>query len=200
MNVNNTTTGCKYDTSVTIPGYTKIRAYFSYSPNDRCLYSNNAELQIINLSEGGISGFWDFGDGTVLPYDPLTNPTHLYDGLQENYKVRLVIRNEGNCLDSFSANICVIDTVTIILPTSFTPNDDDLNDVFKIESTALAKFSMTIYNRWGEKLYYSENYKEGWNGYYKGKLCPTDYYVYYISYKGKKTVTRYSKGVLFLIR
>ncbi len=200
VSVTNQVTGCKYDTIVKIPGYNNIRAYFTYSPNDHCLYSNNAELQIINLSEGGINGYWDFGDGTILPYDPATNPTHLYDGLKENYKVKLVINNIGNCIDSFTANICVIDTVTMVLPTSFTPNGDELNDVFKIEATSLAKSTMTIYNRWGEKLFYSEDYKQGWDGTYKDKPCPTDYYVYYISYKGKKTATRYTKGVLFLIR
>jgi gliding motility-associated-like protein len=198
--VTNKITGCKYDTSVNIPGYNNIRAYFSFSPNDRCLYSNNAELQIINLSDGGTIGTWDFGDGTIIPYDPTTNPSHLFDGLKENYKVKLTIKNIGNCIDSFSVNICVIDTVTIVLPTAFTPNDDELNDVFKIESTSIAKSTMAIFNRWGEKVFYSDNSKIGWDGTYQGKMCPTDYYVYYISYKGKKTATRYTKGVLFLIR
>ncbi|MES2618331.1 MAG: gliding motility-associated C-terminal domain-containing protein [Bacteroidota bacterium] len=200
VNIKNTVTGCTYDTMVNIPGYKRIRAYFSFSPNDRCLYSTNAELQIINLSEGGITGYWDFGDGTVLPYDPTTNPTHLYDGLKENYKVKLEITNDGNCKDSFSVNICVIDTVTIVMPTAFTPNNDGMNDVFKIESTSLAKATMTIYNRWGEKVFFSDDPSIGWDGTYQGKICPTDYYVYYISYKGKKTAMRYSKGVLFLIR
>ena len=40
--VTNVKTGCKYDTFATIPGYTKIRAYFTYSPNDHCLYSNSS--------------------------------------------------------------------------------------------------------------------------------------------------------------
>lgn len=198
--ITNTSTGCKYDTSLQIPGYNAIRAYFTFSPNDRCLYSNNAELQIINLSDGGITGTWDFGDGTIIPYDPATNPSHLYDGLKENYKVKLTISNSGNCIDSFYVNICVIDTVTIILPTAFTPNDDEMNDIFRIESTSISKSTMAIFNRWGEKVFYSEDSKIGWNGTYQGKPCPTDYYVYYISYKGKKTATRYTKGVLFLIR
>jgi len=37
---------------------------------------------------------------------------------------------------------------------------------------------MLIYNKWGELLFESDNQQTGWNGYYKGKLMPTDVYVY----------------------
>jgi len=199
VKVTNTSTGCIYDTMATIPGYPRIRAYFSYSPSGQCLYSNNAELQVINLSEGGTSGTWDFGDGTVLGYDPNTNPIHLYDGDADKYKITLRITNLGGCIDSFSQEVCVLDTVAIFLPTGFTPNDDDLNETFKIVSTTIAKSKMQIFNRWGEKVFESTDHKVGWDGKYKGNLCPNDYYVYYVSYKGKKTPMRFIKGYVYLI-
>ncbi len=200
VRVTNILTGCTYDTSANIPGYTRIRAFFTTSPAGQCLYSNNALLQIINLSEGGITGHWDFGDNNTLPYNPSNNPSHMYEGDTDNYTVSLFIQNEGNCRDSFKVNICVLDTVTLFIPTAFTPNDDGSNDFFKIESGSVSKILIQIYNRWGEKLFETENPSEGWDGTYMGKLLPTDYFIYVIKYKGKKTPWRYLRGYLYLIR
>ncbi len=200
VRVNNTTTGCTYDTAINMPGYARIRAYFAISPAGQCIYSNNAEVQLIDLSEGGTSGTWNFGDSTVIGYDPTTSPTHLYDGNADKYKITLSISNIGGCTDTYTEEICVLDTVAIFMPTAFTPNDDDVNEVFKITSVNIAKSKMQIYNRWGEKVFESTDHKIGWDGKYKGKLCPNDYYVYYVSYKGKKTPMRYIKGYVYIIR
>ena len=154
----------------------------------------------INLSEGGTDGGWDFGDLQTLPYDPLTNPSHTYAGDTDNYTIRLFIQNEGKCKDSFSLNICVLDTITLFIPSAFTPNDDETNDVFRIESAAVSEASIEIYNRWGEMMFSTDNPRQGWNGFYMGKLCPTDYYVYVIKYKGKKTPWKYTRGYFYLLR
>jgi len=198
--VTNTLTGCKYDTTVTIPGYTPIRAYFSYSPNGSCMLSYNAFLQIINLSQGGITGYWDFGDSTKIPYDPNVNPTHLYDGLQDHYFIKLKIANAGNCQDSFIQKVCVKEVTDLVIPSAFSPNGDGVNDIFKIDYATFLYSSMAIYTRWGERVFYTEDIKTGWDGYYQGKLCPMDYYVYVFKYKGKKTANKIAKGVLYLIR
>lgn len=200
VRVTNTVTQCYYDTIATIPGYNKIRAFFTVSPSGQCLYTSNPELQIINLSEGGINGTWNFGDGQTQSYDPLTNPIHTYVPDQENYKVRLRISNEGGCIDSFSLDICFIDTISLFMPDAFTPNDDEVNDVFKVSSFSVVEIDFEIYNRWGEKLFHTNEIGKGWDGKYKGNLCPTDYYIYKITYKGKKTPRKYRKGVFYLIR
>ena len=200
VKVQNTQTLCSYDTVATIPGYSRIRAYFNSSPAGQCLYSNNALLQIINLSEGGITGVWDFGDGTKIPYDPTSNPAHTYQGDTDEYTITLKIKNEGGCSDSFKVKICVLDTVTLFIPTAFTPNDDGSNDVFKINSGSIQTANIQIYNRWGEKVFETDDARAGWDGTYKGQLCQTDYFVYLIKYKGKKTPWRYVRGYFYLIR
>lgn len=200
VKVTNTKTGCTYDTFATIPGYPRIRAYFAISPSGQCIYSNNPVIQIINLSEGGTTGVWDFGDGTQLPYDANSNPGHTFPGDTDQYSIRLFISNDGGCRDSFSLNICVLDTIALFIPNSFTPNDDGTNDVFKIESGSVVAANIQIFNRWGEKLFETDDPRQGWNGKYFGNLCPTDYYVYVIRYKGKKTPWRYQRGYFYLIR
>lgn len=200
VRVTNTSTGCTFDTFAAIPGFSRIRAYFTVSPSGSCIYSNNAHIRIINLSEGGTDGIWDFGDGNTLAYNPSVNPDHTYKGDTDSYTIRLYIKNEGDCRDSFSAEICVLDTITLFIPTAFTPNDDARNDVFRIESGSVSQMELEIYNRWGERVFRGESPGEGWDGTYRGELCQTGYYVYLLKYKGKKTPWRYKKGYFYLIR
>ena len=87
------------------------------------------------------------------------------------------------------------------MPDVFTPNGDGYNDkLYAIIPGIKLLRTFEIYNRLGNLVFSTADPSKAWDGTYKGKLCPTDYYIYYISYKGKKTVTRYAKGVLFLIR
>lgn len=200
VKVKNLNNNCTYDTTVVIPGYNRIRAFFTTVPSSQCLYSNNALLKIINASEGGTTGIWDFGDGNTEPYNEQINPTHLYKGDTDRYDIKLYISNEGGCKDSFKASICVLDTLSLFIPDAFTPNDDEINDVFKINSLSIIKLDLKIFNRWGELLFETNDVKKGWTGYYKGNLCPTDYYIYQIKYKGKSTPWKYKNGVFYLLR
>ena len=198
--VTNTITGCKYDTTVTIPGYSIIQAYFTYSPNGKCLNSHDPLLQIINLSTGADTGYWDFGDSTIVSYNAANNPSHLYDGLEEYYYVKLKIANKGNCQDSIVQKICVTNNDAFELPTAFSPNGDGINDIFRFETAAVASSHLAIFTRWGEKVFDSKDYKNGWDGTFKDEPCPEGIYIYYFTYKAKKTSNKMIKGTLFLKR
>jgi hypothetical protein len=81
-------------------------------------------------------------------------------------------------------------------PNAFTPNTDGQNDgkyttpdtrndVFHPSWEGVVEYKLEIYDRWGEKLFESSDVTVGWNGYYKGKLCKTDVYIW--KAKGKYT-------------
>ena len=69
----------------------------------------------------------------------------------------------------------------IYVPSAFTPNRDGLNDKFKILSNKIRLNVFRVFNRWGEKVFETDDINEGWDGTYKGKLVPGSY-VYMISY------------------
>lgn len=72
----------------------------------------------------------------------------------------------------------------IFIPTAFSPNTDDLNNVFQpVTRCDIASFSMTIYNRWGEKLYYSNDIKVGWDGMYLNQKALPGVYIYILTYQ-----------------
>ena len=83
-------------------------------------------------------------------------------------------------------DICIelTEDFSIYIPNSFTPNNDGKNDHFLIFGENISQVSMEIYDRWGVKVFYSEDYTVGWDGRYKDVLCPTGAYTYIIRYTG----------------
>ncbi|MFT4599655.1 MAG: gliding motility-associated-like protein [Arenicella sp.] len=84
------------------------------------------------------------------------------------------------------------------IPTSFTPNGDNLNDSFTLFTECdLDEISMNIYNRWGEQIFKNS---DSWDGKYQGLTCPNGVYLWTISFKDKNNQTQYEKGTVYLVR
>ena len=87
---------------------------------------------------------------------------------------------------------------TLHIPTAFTPNADGLNDSWLIPNIALFPFcEVTVFNRWGELVFYSKGYARPWDGTYQQKQMGDGVYTYQIftgpgalqkTYRGKLTV------------
>jgi gliding motility-associated-like protein len=77
-------------------------------------------------------------------------------------------------------------TLEITIPNAFTPDANNLNEVFRtvIEGDVKpAWFYMQIYNKWGELIYETYDYNAGWDGNYKGLPAPKGVYVYVVSFQ-----------------
>ncbi len=109
------------------------------------------------------------------------NPTFLFEN-PGTYPVALVVKNKWGCADTVVKNITINEDFAIYLPNTFTPNDDGINDVFAPKGLGVVKYTMTIYDRWGEKLFTTNDFTKGWDGTYKGVNCKNDVYVYKMSY------------------
>ena len=64
------------------------------------------------------------------------------------------------------------------MPTAFTPGRFGVNGVVSIKGFGIGKLDWKIYNRWGQLVFQTSNFKEGWDGTFKGKLQPMDVYAY----------------------
>ena len=81
-----------------------------------------------------------------------------------------------------SDTIEIIDCEPIFIPNSFTPNGDNLNDIFKVESlNEINDFKLIIYNRWGELINESTDINKGWDGTFKNKTVPLGVYIYMLT-------------------
>jgi gliding motility-associated-like protein len=146
---------------------------------------------VVNLDEpmylnGQGSGTitWVQGEEVFCPPCPNSQIFPKQSGI---YKIRTV--NEFGCIAEDEVHVEVTTNFNIYIPNIFTPNEDGLNDVFIVYGTGLTKFEMTVFDRWGEKLFVSKDQLIGWDGSFKGKLSKNDVYPYLIQYTsldGKK--------------
>lgn len=161
----------------------------------------NTPIQLTNASTiaGGIplTYEWYFPDGSVQNTADAVK-TFTTDG---DYVVKLVVRSPYGCADSTRQVIHVLQNCTVFLPTAFTPNDDGLNDVLRpIISGVRNLLQFSVFNRYGNRVFYTVKEGEGWDGTYRGEKLGSDVYVWmleYITLDNKKVLR---KGTVTLIR
>ncbi|MEA3494975.1 MAG: gliding motility-associated C-terminal domain-containing protein, partial [Bacteroidota bacterium] len=81
----------------------------------------------------------------------------------------------------------------------FTPNEDMVNDQFKVLYLGIKQFSLKIFNRWGQIVFSTSNPEIGWDGKYNGKDCPVGNYFYIIQAVSNNEKFHYN-GSINLIR
>lgn len=133
------------------------------------------KVTMLNQSVGYTSLLWDFGDGTTSTLEAVQ---HIYQNPGE-YKVTLVATNQYGCQDDTTAIVTVTPEVALYIPNTFTPfNHDGINDVFSVKGMGITTFEILIFNRWGEKIFESNDFNFRWDGRYRGSLVPQGTYVY----------------------
>lgn len=89
----------------------------------------------------------------------------------------------------------------LFVPSSFTPNGDGRNDLFRPLFTGNVKrFQFTIYNRWGQVVFQTSDLGKAWNGSVNGQLQQTGVYVWTCTYQFSGDEVKTDKGTLTIIR
>ncbi len=141
----------------------------------------NPDFRFFDKSKDAIFWEWDFGDGKT---SQMQNPAHSYENTGI-YTVKLIVRNAGNCMDTILKTVEVKPEFTFYIPNTFTPNGDGINDFFTGKGLEIAEFEMSIFDRWGEEIFKSNNLGSGWDGTVRGKdaIAQEDVYVYRVILK-----------------
>ncbi len=67
------------------------------------------------------------------------------------------------------------------MPSLFSPNGDGRNDFLYVRGWGIRELlEFSVYNRWGERIYWSNDMEQGWDGTYKGVMQPAETYFYYV--------------------
>lgn len=107
---------------------------------------------------------------------------------------------EGLCSasDTISIDDCGIE---LWFPNVFTPNHDGLNETFRpVAQGIITSYQIIIFNRWGQKLYESNDAIIGWDGTSEGKQCPDGVYFYIAEYNVDTARQRTTRGSITLLR
>jgi len=117
--------------------------------------------------------YWNFGDGATSTSN-LQNPTHSY-GANGTYSVLLVVTSSDGCTDSIREDYLIQDIIQV--PNVITPNEPGAagknNMLYFKNLEYYTSPTIVIYDRWGIKVYESNNYQNDWNG---GKEVDGVYY------------------------
>ncbi|MFI5151013.1 MAG: kelch repeat-containing protein [Bacteroidia bacterium] len=193
------TNGCYIDsvgTIITVFNASSAGFTYHYEPcSDKC-------IQFLNQAVNAISYNWDFGDGTS---SQLPNPCHYYKD-SSNYPVTLHVDNSTNCqsAETMPVHYFAFDTTAgIFIPSLFSPNGDGKNDrlfFYKHDSYCMEYFEISIYDRWGERVFYTNNIEGSWDGTSKGEPLNTGTFVYCLKLDTKSGIHRELKGSISLVR
>ena len=93
----------------------------------------------------------------------------------------LTVMDTNGCSNRDSVYVEVNDQLELFIPNAFTPNQDEINDLFFAKGYGIKKIHMVIFNRWGEKIMETDSYGKGWDGTYKGEFAEQGVYIYSIN-------------------
>jgi gliding motility-associated-like protein len=178
-----TANGCfgssNQNTRITI--YQDPVASFNYAPSQ--ISSSSPEIYLTNTSLNATSWSWDLGDGFLVHNTTENNLVHSYENAGD-YCVYLKVFNDLGCSDFAKHCFNIEPDFTFYVPNAFTPGSTKgVNDFFTGYGINISKFEMWIFDRWGEKIYYTDDIYKGWDGKAKGgaDVAKQDVYTYKIN-------------------
>lgn len=155
--------GCFTSDSVTVSQYVSPNASASTDPNGTSSPGVTVNFtDLSTVSPGTITAwYWNFGD-SLGSVSYLQDPSHVYaaDG---GYIVTLAVQSSDGCWDTIRFLYTVVSDIEI--PNVFTPNNDGDNDYFAFDNLEFFPgTALTVFNRWGNKVYDNPDYRNDWNG------------------------------------
>ena len=94
------------------------------------------------------------------------------------------VSDQNDCTNFDSLYVSEVCPTELIIPNIFSPNGDNINDVFKIIGNDVSKFTLHIWDRWGNLVFKSEKLTDYWNGKSNGSYVENGVYVYQIDLLG----------------
>jgi hypothetical protein len=158
-----------------------------------------------SIGDSILSWSWDFGNGVTSQENrPTIHYQYYPDNAASNYEVaiQLTIKNNLGCEDKASSTIKIVKNCYIAVASAFSPNGDGLNDyLYPINAYKAKDLRFSIYNRYGTRVFYTEDWTNKWDGTYKGKKADLGTYVWYLDYYDiEKKQSIQTKGTSVLIR
>ncbi|MDG2152675.1 MAG: gliding motility-associated C-terminal domain-containing protein, partial [Crocinitomicaceae bacterium] len=152
-------------------------------------YCENAEVADIQVSEGLLSPTW-YSDAALSQI--IGNSESLTPSVILGATTYYITSTENDCESPAAEVTITFEICEIIIPTAFTPDDDQINDTWELGNIdeIYPKNVVSIYNRWGNKIYestqgtYNQN---SWNGIYNGNKLPVGSYYYIIEFNDNYT-------------
>jgi gliding motility-associated-like protein len=174
------------------------KANFEYVPErpvenfDDVLFSNTSSGKELTKTN------WYFmsNDGYTSSQ---TNTSYLFQNAG-TYPVAMVVTNKWNCADTLVKTVKVETDFNVFVPNAFTPNEDKKNELFMPVLRGVTLYEFSVFNRWGERLFITRNFSEGWDGTYADVPCKSDLYVWKLVLTTTQGQQKFYNGSVTLYR
>lgn len=153
--------GC--DTTITINKYITVYplpvAGFIHDPTVVSVFDPTFDFYDESIGADSVV-IYDFGDGIFAEE---RNPVHTYQD-SGFYMVTQYVYTVHGCGDTITDILRVNPEFTLYIPNAFTPNSDGYNEVFRPQGIGMLDFTMRIYTRWGEQIFFTKEIGGFWDG------------------------------------
>jgi gliding motility-associated-like protein len=163
-------------------------------PNEPVQFTSNSQGKIVQEE-------WLFGDGAS---SVASSPSHIYSQPFNtiSYVVSYTVTDSFGCQNTAQKSIKVYSNCFIAVPTAFTPNHDGINDyLHPLNAIKASNLEFRIFNRWGQLVFKTNDWKTGWDGTINGKPQGSGTYVWFLHFTDRDSgKVREMKGTSVLIR
>jgi len=115
-----------------------------------------------------------------------------------------VVLTKGVCSQTIKVLVEVVpkgcEEGSSFVPNTFSPNGDGINDVLYVRGIKMESIYFAVYNRWGEKVFETNDKNKGWDGNYKGRPADNGVFGWYLKVKCYDGQEHFKKGNVTLIR
>lgn len=157
------TNGCNAADTINTIQYDSPFANYSSNPNGTANPGTTVNFTDLSTIASGtiINWVWNFGDSLGVG-STNQNPSHIY-GADGTYIVTLAVQSNNGCWDTIFFDYVIVSEISI--PNIFTPNGDLHNEFLEFKNLSFYPgTALSIFNRWGNKIYESADYQNNWNG------------------------------------
>ena len=181
--------------SDTIIKYSEVNVQFIpgafASPDTEMNFGSSYQLN----AGGGVTYSWApiTGLDSINIPDPVASPV-------QTTTYTVTISDGAGCTSFRQVTITILHDNAVFVPNTFSPNGDGRNDYLFVRGNNFHEIRLTIFDRWGEKIFETTNQLTGWDGTYKGKEVDPGVFTYVVTvnYSDKGSVTQ--SGTVTLLR
>lgn len=159
--------------------------------------------QVVNTaSDDVVAWTYDFGDDS--PFEHFASGDHTYEQWG-TFTIRQVVENIFGCRAQVEEEIGVIQAVQTHIPNAFTPDENGHNETFQpvISGDELTYYKLQIFDRWGNKVFETNDLSDSWNGRYfnSGAILSDGAYVWRLEVRGSlDAVIEVREGSVILLK
>lgn len=159
-------------------------------------------LYFTNTSQNAVSWDWDFGEPESNDnHADSENPAHTYSN-SGIFCVTLSVTSPEQCPDSEIHCVEVEPLFIFYIPNAFSPDGNGINDEFFAKAEGVTEYQMSIYNRWGNLVFFGDDINSHWDGKVNegSETDKEDVYVYVVKLKDYRQKKHQFTGTVTLIK